>query len=107
MEKWCQEASANCTFLNEQIHSPNKIKNLINIRKITQICHSVDLLLASNLCSPEMRFLRAELLSKGIPSIFVQASGLHHDFWEKFGSESTFISNGSLKETKRSKVLNF
>ncbi len=90
-----------------KISSGNKFLALISIKRLVKAICEIDLFIAGNLSTPEMRFLRHELNAKGIQSIWVQVSGLHHAAWQFYIDVSKTHKQSNLINRNLNKLLNY
>lgn len=107
LEKWCNALTLDCSPVFLQINSSQKLRNFINIRKICRDFGKLDLFVATDLSTPEVRFLRHELEMIGTTVVFVQASGLHHDFWLTYSSNKNYFGTGKVKISLLQRLLSF
>ncbi len=107
LEKWCHALDLKYSLVFLQINSSHKVRNFINIRKICRNFGKLDLFVAADLSTPEVRFLRHELEMIGTPVVFVQASGLHHDFWLSYSNNQDYFGAGKVRKSFLQRLLSF
>ena len=107
LENWCHALNPKCSIVFMQINSSQKLRNFINIRKICRNFGKLDLFVATDLSTPEVRFLRHELELIGTPVVFVQASGLHHDFWLTYSRNQDYFGAEKVRNSFIQRLLSF
>lgn len=94
----------------KNISSKRKFNNLKSIKSLMREIDEkpeFELFIAANLSSPEMQFLRAEMLRRNIKPTQMQVAGLHHGAWETF--QKLQLEKGASENLKSDlrKFLNF